>query len=281
MGCGNITQIKNVEMEETNIENSIQINSDNNNHNEKKLRKSKRISSKVDLKRVKENYPRRKRSGYERKLANAKERERMKKLNSSFERLKQILPDIRSLSHEEKDTKVALLRGAVNYINFLKNLINDLNSDDASDALTSSINSTEYCINMNNTDSGENQDNHDKKSYKKSKTERSEEKCTPVILRRKDELSVDSDRLDFDFMGKTFPFEVDFQDDYPSKSLITFKIVELNEDMETFDKVTNEMEYEESECINFFEEGFSDAEIHCSMKEMIESIEKEDQHNMT
>ena len=63
---------------------------------------------------------------YRRKAANAKERERMKNLNEVFERLRNIIPDVKTLTHEDKDTKVTTLRAAITYICSLQLLMADL-----------------------------------------------------------------------------------------------------------------------------------------------------------
>jgi len=65
---------------------------------------------------------------YRRKAANAKERERMKNLNFAFERLKNVMPDIKSFTHEQKVTKVTTLRAAIAYIVSLQKLMEDLNA---------------------------------------------------------------------------------------------------------------------------------------------------------
>merc|ERR1712154_478007 len=61
-------------------------------------------------------------SKYRRKAANAKERERMKKMNDVFATLKSVIP---ADNEEEKETKVTTLRSAIAYINYLKQLIED------------------------------------------------------------------------------------------------------------------------------------------------------------
>merc|ERR1712117_79241 len=68
-------------------------------------------------------------SKYRRKTANAKERERMKKMNDVFATLKSVIPaDGKADNEEEKETKVTTLRSAISYINCLKQLIeNDEN----------------------------------------------------------------------------------------------------------------------------------------------------------
>jgi len=63
-----------------------------------------------------------------RKTANQKERERMKVVNEAFDRLRGVMPDIKTLSKEEKDTKVTTLRAAITYICGLQDLIQDLDS---------------------------------------------------------------------------------------------------------------------------------------------------------
>ena len=65
-------------------------------------------------------------SKYRRKAANAKERERMKKMNDVFATLKSVIPvDNKNDQEEEKETKVTTLRSAIDYINCLKQLIDD------------------------------------------------------------------------------------------------------------------------------------------------------------
>ena len=65
-------------------------------------------------------------SKYRRKAANAKERERMKKMNDVFATLKSVIPvDNKNDQEEEKETKVTTLRSAIDYINCLKQLIAD------------------------------------------------------------------------------------------------------------------------------------------------------------
>jgi hypothetical protein len=63
---------------------------------------------------------------YRRKAANAKERERMKNLNKVFVRLRNIIPDVNTLTHEDKDTKVTTLRAAISYIGSLQQLMEDI-----------------------------------------------------------------------------------------------------------------------------------------------------------
>jgi len=77
-----------------------------------------KVKEKVSKKRVL--------SKYRRKVANAKERERMKKMNDVFDVLKKVIP-IESTSEieDEKETKVSTLRSAISYINCLKKLIDD------------------------------------------------------------------------------------------------------------------------------------------------------------
>ena len=65
-------------------------------------------------------------SKYKRKTANAKERERMKKMNDVFDTLKNVIPaEKRGDDEDEKETKVSTLRSAIAYINCLKQLIDD------------------------------------------------------------------------------------------------------------------------------------------------------------
>merc|ERR1712183_495878 len=65
-------------------------------------------------------------SKYQRKVANAKERERMKKMNEVFETLRNVVPaDKLADTGDDKDTKVTTLRSAIAYINSLKKLIED------------------------------------------------------------------------------------------------------------------------------------------------------------
>ena len=45
---------------------------------------------------------------YRRKTANAKERDRMKQLNVAFDRLRGVMPDVKTITKEEKDTKVEM-----------------------------------------------------------------------------------------------------------------------------------------------------------------------------
>jgi len=63
---------------------------------------------------------------YRRKAANAKERERMAKVNEAFERLREVMPDLALILEDEKDTKVTTLRAAITYIYGLQNLLEDL-----------------------------------------------------------------------------------------------------------------------------------------------------------
>jgi len=65
-------------------------------------------------------------SKYRRKQANAKERERMKKMNDVFETLKKVVPAESNMDKEEdKETKVSTLRSAIAYINSLKQIIEE------------------------------------------------------------------------------------------------------------------------------------------------------------
>merc|ERR1711953_1216138 len=62
---------------------------------------------------------------YQRKVANAKERERMKRMNDEYERLKKVVPMEQLNSEDGKDKKVSILRSAIVYIQALKQLISD------------------------------------------------------------------------------------------------------------------------------------------------------------
>ena len=85
------------------------------------------IEMKKKLPRTKEKQSKKKNlSKYRRKSANAKERERMKKQNSVFEVLKEIVPCEKPRKGEEdKETKVTTLRSAILYIRSLKSLLSD------------------------------------------------------------------------------------------------------------------------------------------------------------
>jgi len=63
---------------------------------------------------------------YRRKAANAKERDRMKHLNDAFDRLRSVMPDVKTLAQDDKDTKVTTLRAAITYIGCLQQLMEDL-----------------------------------------------------------------------------------------------------------------------------------------------------------
>ena len=65
----------------------------------------------------------RKLSKYRRKTANAKERERMKRMNDVFATLKSVIPA--SKKDDQEETKVTTLRSAIAYINNLKQLIKE------------------------------------------------------------------------------------------------------------------------------------------------------------
>lgn len=64
-------------------------------------------------------------SKYRRKCANAKERERMSKVNEMFDKLKTIVPEGLNKEQEDKETKVTTLRSAILYINELQQLLTD------------------------------------------------------------------------------------------------------------------------------------------------------------
>ena len=89
----------------------------------------KRLQTELNKKtsKVKDNVSKkRKLTKYRRKAANAKERERMKKMNDVFATLKSVIPsDKKDDLEEEKETKVTTLRSAIHYINFLKQLLKD------------------------------------------------------------------------------------------------------------------------------------------------------------
>ena len=89
----------------------------------------KRLQTEINKKRVKvKDIVSKKRilSKYRWKAANAKERERMKKMNDVFAKLKSVIPaDNEEDQEEEKETKVTTLRSAVHYLNYLKSLIQD------------------------------------------------------------------------------------------------------------------------------------------------------------
>jgi len=89
----------------------------------------KRLQTEINKKRVKvKDIVSKKRilSKYRRKAANAKERERMKKMNEVFAKLKSVIPtDNKEDQEEEKETKVTTLRSAIHYINYLKQVIED------------------------------------------------------------------------------------------------------------------------------------------------------------
>merc|ERR1719369_1194961 len=91
------------------------------------LRKRVHVEIKKIIPKVKEKCTKkRKLSKYRRKTANAKERERMKKMNDVFATLKSVIPaDNKDDHEEEKETKVTTLRSAIQYINYLKQLIDD------------------------------------------------------------------------------------------------------------------------------------------------------------
>ncbi|OWF43840.1 helix-loop-helix protein delilah-like [Mizuhopecten yessoensis] len=81
-------------------------------------------------------------SKYRRRAANSRERGRMEDINSAFEVLKGVLPDIEACP-SSKMTKITTLRLAMNYISALRNSLgveDDLNSD-ASSSRSSSMSS--------------------------------------------------------------------------------------------------------------------------------------------
>ncbi|XP_037072269.1 neurogenic differentiation factor 2-like [Pollicipes pollicipes] len=62
-------------------------------------------------------------SKYRRKTANARERDRMKDINSAFEMLERSIPDLTLRSHAEKVTKITVLRLAIDYIKAMSALL--------------------------------------------------------------------------------------------------------------------------------------------------------------
>merc|ERR1712106_815009 len=82
------------------------------------MKSNPRVKEKISKKRIL--------SKYRRKTANAKERERMKKMNDVFDTLKNVIPvENRVDDEDDKETKVTTLRSAIAYINCLKQLIED------------------------------------------------------------------------------------------------------------------------------------------------------------
>merc|ERR1712154_410951 len=104
-------------------------------------------------------------SKYRRKTANAKERERMKKMNDVFATLKSVIPaDGKADNEEEKETKVTTLRSAISYINCLKQLIEDCDAG--------LVENTDFIENDENMIKSDKVTDHDKKvspSPKKTK----------------------------------------------------------------------------------------------------------------
>lgn len=77
-------------------------------------------------------------SKYRRRAANARERGRMEDINSAFEVLKSVLPNIEEGG--SKMTKITTLRLAMNYISALKNILG-YDQDDSCSDLTSDFSS--------------------------------------------------------------------------------------------------------------------------------------------
>lgn len=77
-------------------------------------------------------------SKYRRKAANARERGRMEDINSAFEVLKSVLPNIEEGG--SKMTKITTLRLAMNYISALRNILG-YDQDDVCSDLTSDLGS--------------------------------------------------------------------------------------------------------------------------------------------
>jgi len=115
-------------------------------------------------------------SKYRRKQANAKERERMKKMNDVFETLKKVVPaESNTDKEEEKETKVSTLRSAIAYINSLKQIIEEC------DAGLIDMNSFQDTF----TDEGDQKENNNKnkQAQKKELSTKSRVKGSkPVIL---------------------------------------------------------------------------------------------------
>lgn len=83
-------------------------------------------------------------SKYRRKTANARERIRMREINSAFEHLRQCVPtsfcETNPHNSNEKLTKITTLRMAMKYINTLTNILNSSDtSNDETNALVASI----------------------------------------------------------------------------------------------------------------------------------------------
>ena len=62
-------------------------------------------------------------SKYRRKTANARERDRMKDINTAFEMLERSIPDLSLRTHAEKVTKITVLRLAISYIKAMTALL--------------------------------------------------------------------------------------------------------------------------------------------------------------
>merc|ERR1712117_970869 len=107
-------------------------------------------------------------SKYRRKTANAKVRERMKKMNDVFATLKSVIPaDGKADNEEEKETKVTTLRSAISYINCLKQLIEDCDAG--------LVENTDFIENDENMNKSDKVTDHDKKvspSPKKTKNKK-------------------------------------------------------------------------------------------------------------
>lgn len=89
-------------------------------------------------------------SKYRRKCANAKERERMSKVNDMFDKLKTIVPEGLSKDLEDKETKVTTLRSAIVYINELQQLLTDYDAGSVDPSRYQDTNNTKE-NNNNNT----------------------------------------------------------------------------------------------------------------------------------
>ncbi|XP_052766041.1 neurogenic differentiation factor 1-like [Mya arenaria] len=79
-------------------------------------------------------------SKYRRRAANARERGRMEDINSAFEVLKEVLPNIEE-GQNFKMTKITTLRLAMNYISALRDMVGQGDTDDSMSELSAGINS--------------------------------------------------------------------------------------------------------------------------------------------
>ena len=91
-------------------------------------------------------------SKYRRKTANARERDRMKDINTAFEMLERSIPDLSLRTQAEKVTKITVLRLAINYIKAMTAL---LDSDAESVASPSSVGSSPGSVSTCTTSASE------------------------------------------------------------------------------------------------------------------------------